>query len=121
LEGGRIVGVEAERGADAVRGQLASDERAEYLGELALVDASSRVGKTGTLFFDTLFDENATCHIAYGAGVTGAFDGDPPSEGWNQSTVHTDFMIGGPGLEVDALLADGTAVPLLRDEIWQLP
>jgi aminopeptidase len=119
FEAGAIVGVEADRGAEVVRAQLASDARAPYLGELALVDGSSRIGQTGTTFYDTPFDENATCHIAYGAGIANVFDG-PPSEGMKDSTVHTDFMVGGPELEVDALLADGAAVPLLRDETRQL-
>jgi aminopeptidase len=117
--GGAIVGVEAERGAEVVQAELAPDERAVYLGELALVDGSSRVGQTGTTFYDTLFDENATCHIAYGAGIANVFDGEP-GEWMNDSTVHTDFMVGGPQVEVDAVLADGTVVPLLRDEAWQL-
>ena len=64
FEDGRIVDVQAEHGAELVRAQLASDERASFLGELALVDGTSRVGQTGLTFFDTLFDENATCHIA---------------------------------------------------------
>lgn len=119
VEGGAIVGVEAKRGADVVRAELATDDRAPYLGELALVDGSSRVGQTATTFYDTLFDENATCHIAYGAGIANVFDGEP-GDGMNDSTVHTDFMVGGPELEVDAVLADGSAVPLLRGEAWQL-
>jgi aminopeptidase len=119
LEDGRIVGVEAEDGADLVRSQLAAFENADRLGEVALVTRESRVGQSGTLFFDTLFDENATCHIAYGMGLPYAFDGelDPGS---NVCDIHVDFMVGGPELEVDAVLADGTAVPLIRDEEWQL-
>jgi aminopeptidase len=99
FEDGRIVGVEAE--------------------ELALVTSESRVGQSGTLFFDTLFDENATCHIAYGMGLPYAFHGEL-DEGSNVCNVHVDFMVGSPELEVDALLADGTEVPLIRSEEWQL-
>jgi aminopeptidase len=119
FEDGRIVGVEAEQGADLVRSQLATNENADRLGELALVTKESRVGQSGTLFFDTLFDENATCHIAYGMGLPYAFEGelDPGS---NLCNIHVDFMVGAPELEVDALLADGDQVPLIRDETWQL-
>ncbi len=118
FEDGRIVNVDAEEGADLVRSQLATLENADRLGELALVTKESRVGQSGVLFFDTLFDENATCHIAYGMGLGYAFDGEP-DEAMNASKIHVDFMVGGPELEVDALLADGTAVPLIRAETWQ--
>jgi len=121
FEGGRCVDVRAETGADVVREELASDEGAAYLGELALVDGSSRVGQTGLTFFDTLFDENATCHIAYGAGLSLGVEGDPPPEGLNTSSVHTDFMVGGPEIAVDGLTRDGRTVPLLREDLWQLP
>jgi aminopeptidase len=117
---GRIVDVQASNGADVVRGQIALDENAPYLGEVSLVDGTSRVGQTGIIFSDTLFDENATCHVAYGGGYTEALS-DPNAEGANiQSTVHTDFMIGGPEVAVDALTRDGRTVPLLRDDVWQL-
>jgi aminopeptidase len=116
----RIVDVTADRGAGIVRGQLESDDRAGYFGELALVDGTSRVGQTHTTFFDTLYDENATCHIAYGFGIPEVFDGDP-GEGMNVSTVHTDFMIGGPELQVDGITKDGSSIPILREETWQLP
>ena len=119
FENGRIVHVEAETGADVVRGHLASIENADRLGEVALVTKESRVGQTGTLFYNTLFDENATCHIAYGYGLPYAFDGEP-DEAMNVSNVHVDFMVGGPELEVDAILADGTEVPLIREETWQI-
>jgi aminopeptidase len=104
-----------------VRGLLSIDERAAYFGELALVDSSSRVGQRGITFFDTLFDENATAHIAFGRGVVESSE-DPPPEGVvNQSRVHTDFMVGGPQLEVDGLRADGSRIPILRGGAWQLP
>jgi aminopeptidase len=120
VKDGKIVDVHADTGADVVRGQLASDERASYFGELALVDGTSRVGKTGITFFDTLFDENATCHIAYGFGIPEVFEGEP-DDGMNVSTVHTDFMIGGPELNVDGVTRDGKSVPILREDAWQLP
>jgi aminopeptidase len=98
---------------------LATLENADRLGEIALVTGDSRVGQSETLFYDTLFDENATCHIAFGFGFPFVFDGDP-DEGLNVSQTHVDFMVGGPELEVDAVLADGTEVPLIRNEEWQL-
>jgi aminopeptidase len=119
FEDGRIVAVEAEEGAELVRSQLATNENADRLGELALVTNESRVGQSGTLFFDTLFDENATCHIAYGMGLPYSFDGEL-DEGSNVCNIHIDFMVGGPELEVDAVLADGSVVPLIRNEEWQL-
>jgi len=119
FEDGRIVNVEAESGADVVRSELDNIPNADRLGEIALVTGDSRVGQTGTLFYNTLFDENATCHIAYGAGFPFVFEGEP-DDGLNVANSHVDFMVGGPDLEVDALLADGTAVPVLRNEEWQL-
>jgi aminopeptidase len=119
VKDGKIVDVQADKGAGIVRGQLEIDDRAAYFGEIALVDGTSRVGQTRTTFFDTLYDENATCHIAYGFGVPEVFDGDP-GEGMNISAVHTDFMVGGPQLAVDGITKDGRAVPILREDIWQL-
>jgi aminopeptidase len=102
------------------------DEGAGRLGELALVDGSSRVGKTGITFWETLFDENATCHIAYGNHVApNVLDDVPPPEeamarGINCSSIHVDFMVGGPEVDVDGLDRDGNATPILRDDVWVL-
>jgi aminopeptidase len=119
FEQGRIVEVRAEEGGEVIEGQLATDDTAGYLGEVALVDGDSRIGKTGVTFFDTLFDENATCHVAYGSAYAEAVEGGV-IEGVNVSTVHTDFMVGGPDVDVDAVLRDGSTVPLLRNDVWQL-
>jgi aminopeptidase len=119
FEGGRIVEVKAEEGAEVIQGQLETDETAAYLGEVALVDGTSRIGQTGLTFFDTLFDENATCHVAYGSAYAEAVEGGV-IDGVNVSTVHTDFMVGGPEVDVDAVTREGTVVPLLRNDVWQL-
>jgi aminopeptidase len=125
--GGECIDVRASSGADAVRSQMESDQFGRWLGEVALVDGESRVGQTGITFFDTLFDENATCHVAYGSAVTfgvDGIDGLTPEElrgrGINVSSVHTDFMIGGPEVAVDGVSPDGKTVPILREDVWQL-
>jgi aminopeptidase len=127
FEHGECVEVKASTGADAVRGQMEVDGFGKRLGEVALVDGESRVGQTGITFFDTLFDENATCHIAYGSAVTFGIDGlegltpeELRERGINVSSVHTDFMIGGPEVAVDGVTADGKSVPILREDVWQL-
>jgi aminopeptidase len=124
LAGGRIVEARAAKGEDILRAELETDDGARHLGELALVDSSSRVGDTGLVFRNTLFDENAASHIAFGAGLAWTVEEIPPDrrdpEALNVSRTHIDFMVGSPELEVDGIEAGGAAVPLLREGVWQL-
>ncbi len=124
--GGKITSVTADTNGAAVEGEIATDPGACRLGEVALVDGTSEVGKTGVVFGNTLFDENATCHIAWGAGFHFAVDDLPESKedrdamGFNQSGVHTDTMIGGPEVSVHGVTEDGSEVPIIIDNEWRL-
>jgi aminopeptidase len=121
---GEIVEARATRGEDVLRAEIATDEGARRLGELALVDDTSRVGDAGIIFNNTLFDENAAAHVAFGAGfawVVEDIEGEPEALGVNDSATHVDFMVGSPELEVDGIEPGGEAVPLLREGRWQLP
>jgi aminopeptidase len=127
FEGGRAVEVNASEGADVMRRRIETDEGAARLGEVALVDGDSRVGRTGVVFFDTLFDENATSHIALGdaivpnvRGAEGLSADELQARGVNHSTIHDDFMIGGPEVEVTGVTRDGSEVSLIRDDAWVL-
>lgn len=122
---GVAVHVSAERGEDALHRFLATDEGAKRLGEVALVPNSSKVAETGTLFFNTLYDENASCHIAMGqsysenlAGIEAMSESELLAYGANTSDVHSDWMIGSGEIQVFGVHDDGTEVPLLRDGEW---
>jgi aminopeptidase len=123
---GRAVEIDADSGADFLRASVASDEGAGRLGEVALVDGSSPVGRSGRVFGDVLIDENATCHIALGSAypftVPDLPDGDDAQEaiGFNRSSIHQDTMIGGPEVTVEGIESGGGRVPIIRDDIWQL-
>jgi aminopeptidase len=124
FSGGVVTDVRADKGADLVRADMDIDAGGRRLGEVALVDSSSRVGETGVVFKNTLFDENAAAHIAWGDGISWVLGDrsveDARAAGMNESDTHTDFMVGCPELEVDGLAADGTAVPILREGGWVL-
>ncbi len=120
FENGRAVEIDADTGAGTLRAIAARDAGAARLGEVALVDRESRIGALGTVFYDTLLDENAASHIALGQsfGICAQLPADQAR--LNQSEIHVDFMIGSDELDVTGLTAAGERVPLLRGGAWQI-
>jgi len=119
------VGLTAEQGEAVLRQLVETDPGAGRLGEVALVPHSSPVSQSGLLFYNTLFDENAASHIALGSAYKFTLrGGDAMSDeeferaGGNRSAVHVDFMIGSKELDVDGVLRDGAAEPLMRRGEW---
>jgi len=125
FEGGRIVEAHAEKGQHVLEKMIDTDEGARRLGEVSLVPHSSPIATSGLLFLNTLFDENAACHIALGQAYTMCMkDGDKLSKeelaarGANESLIHVDWMIGSNRIDVDGIKASGEAEPLLRAGEW---
>jgi aminopeptidase len=125
FEGGRIVEARASKGEEVLNKVLDTDEGARRLGEVALVPHSSPISKSGVLFYNTLFDENASCHIALGQCYSKCFlDGASLSQdqikaqGGNSSLIHIDWMIGSNQVDIDGIKADGSRVPVMRKGEW---
>ena len=125
FEGGKAVEVHAEKNQALLEQMISMDEGAAYLGECALVPVNSPISESGLIFWDTLFDENAACHLALGMGFTNTIRGfesktiDECREmGINDSMEHNDFMIGYEGLDIDAVTRDGKVVPIFRRGRW---
>jgi aminopeptidase len=125
FEEGRIVEAKASCGEEVLKKVLDTDEGARRLGEVALVPHSSPISKSGLLFFNTLFDENAASHIALGQCYSKCFiDGDKltpqqiAAQGGNQSLIHIDWMIGSDQTDIDGLRTDGSRVPVFRKGEW---
>ena len=125
FENGKAVEVKAEKNQALLEQMIGMDEGSAYLGECALVPVNSPISESGLLFWNTLFDENAACHLALGAGFTNTIRGyeDKTIEecralGVNDSMEHNDFMIGYEGLDIDAVTRDGKTVPIFRRGQW---
>ena len=125
FEGGRAVDCGAEKNAEMLRELIAMDEGAAYLGECALVPFSSPINETGLLFYNTLFDENAVCHLALGRGFTNVLvdyekytEKEAHDMGINDSIVHEDFMIGTADLSITARCRDGKTVAIFENGEW---
>ena len=125
FENGRAVNITAKKGENDLRKLLETDESASHLGEVALVPISSPINQSGILFYNTLFDENASCHIAFGnayrisiQGGDEMTDEEFAEAGGNKSLVHTDFMIGSAEMDIDGITADGTREPVMRQGEW---
>ncbi|MCR5565967.1 MAG: aminopeptidase [Clostridiales bacterium] len=125
FENGKAVEVHADRNEALLQQMIEMDEGAPYLGECALVPVDSPISEANMLFYETLFDENAACHLALGTGFADTIKGfqDKTLEecrelGVNESMIHVDFMIGYEGLDIDAVTRDGKTVPVIRRGKW---
>ncbi len=122
---GRAVEVKAEKNEELLREMIAMDEGASYLGECALVPFESPINQSGVLFYNTLFDENAVCHLALGHGFTNVLRDyeqytieECYSKGINDSMIHVDFMIGTPDLSITGIKDNGERVPIFENGTW---
>ncbi len=127
FENGRAMKVTAKKGEETLKKLIETDENAARLGEVALVPNSSPISQRKILFYNTLFDENASCHVAIGNSYRDTIVGgeDMTEEefaaaGGNKSLVHTDFMIGSDQLDIDGIKADGSRVPVFRGGEWAI-
>ena len=125
FEGGKAVEVKAEKGEELLKTMIAMDEGAAYLGECALVPQQSPICQSGILFYNTLFDENAACHLALGRGFSDTIEDhhnksldEIKALGVNESMIHEDFMIGCDTMNIDAITRDGKTVPIFRNGNW---
>ena len=125
FEGGKVVEVKAEKNEDVLRELISMDENAAYLGECALVPYTSPIRESGILFYNTLFDENAACHLAIGRGFTNLYRGyenmtedEIHAKGINDSIVHEDFMIGTKDMSITGITADGREVKIFENGEW---
>jgi aminopeptidase len=125
FEEGKIVNAHATKGEKVLLKVLDSDEGARRLGEVALVPDNSPIAKTGLLFYNTLFDENAACHIALGQCYSKCFKSkknltadEISSRGGNSSMIHIDWMIGSNEIDIDGVNSDGTRTPVFRKGEW---
>jgi aminopeptidase len=120
FEGGRAVSIDADRGVEVLRARSERDAGGARLGEVALVDGEGRIGALETVFYTTLIDENAASHIALGNGFGFAVGDEADRARVNSSSIHIDFMIGGPEVDVDGVTESGDRVPVLRGGAWQI-
>jgi aminopeptidase len=120
FSGGKAIRIDAETGAEILRAMCERDEGGSRLGEVALVDGEGRIGALDTVFYDTLIDENAASHIAFGRAYEFTLADEEDRKRANLSDIHVDFMIGGPGVEVDGVTASGERVPVLHGGAWQI-
>jgi aminopeptidase len=120
FESGRAVEIDADTNADALRQRCSTDAGASRLGEVALVDRESRIGKLGRTFFTTLLDENAASHLALGDAYSAPIGDESDLPRINESTVHIDFMIGSDAVTVTGTTKTGEQVAILRDGAWQI-
>ena len=125
FENGKAVEAHAEKNEELLKKMISMDEGAAYLGECALVPVKSPISESGLLFYNTLFDENAACHLAVGAGFADTIKNYEDKSldecralGINDSMIHVDFMIGYEGLDIDAVTRDGKTVPIFRKGNW---